>query len=129
MVKAHAASHERGDQAASIHYYKEALRLASGCDLFLMSVGVSYALLYQYVKGLQYLARAAQISPSNRRIRGNLDDVLNALVYAPNASATKAPDEQIADVLVALLQQAESEKNRDGEISRTTSSVRFVRVV
>jgi tetratricopeptide (TPR) repeat protein len=70
--KAYAAS-EHKDFRESIHYYKEALRLAPGCDLFLMSIGAGYAMLGQKAKGLLYLERAAQISPDNNRIRNNLE--------------------------------------------------------
>jgi tetratricopeptide (TPR) repeat protein len=109
VMKAYNASHqEEEDHAASIHYYKEALRLAPGCDLFLMSIGVSYALLNQYVKGLQYLTRAALISLSNNRILRNLEDVLDSLIKAPNASAIKASNERVVNILVALLQHADS---------------------
>jgi len=69
--KAHAAG-KRRKYRESIKYYKEAMQLAPGCDLFLMSIGVGYVQLGQKVKGLRYLERAAEISPSNARIRENL---------------------------------------------------------
>lgn len=63
---------QRGNYRESIQHYKEALELAPGCDLFLMSIGVGYSLLGQKAKGILYLERAAQISPGNSRIRENL---------------------------------------------------------
>jgi tetratricopeptide (TPR) repeat protein len=56
----------------AIRYYKEALLLAPGCDLFLMSIGSCYACLGQKQKAIMYLERAAEISPGNTRIRENL---------------------------------------------------------
>lgn len=67
-----------GDHLRSIEAYKEALRMAPGCDLFLMSVGVCYAFLGQKTKSLQFLERAASISPDNDRIRENLDKARRA---------------------------------------------------
>jgi tetratricopeptide (TPR) repeat protein len=64
---------QTGDYLRSIEAYKEALRMAPGCDLFLMSVGVNYAFLGQKAKSLQFLERAASISPNNDRIRENLE--------------------------------------------------------
>ena len=61
-----------GNHRESIEQYKKALVIAPGCDLFLMSIGVSYAQLGQKRKAIQYLERAAQISPGNSRIRDNL---------------------------------------------------------
>jgi tetratricopeptide (TPR) repeat protein len=66
------AAGQRGNYQESIQYYKKALDLAPGCDLFLMSVGASYAHLGQKAKAVQYLDRAAHISPGNARIRDNL---------------------------------------------------------
>ncbi len=73
--KAYSAG-QNGNFNQSCSYYKEALHLAPGCDLFLMSIGVCYAEAGQKAKGLQYLKRAAQISPGNTRIRKNLDKVI-----------------------------------------------------
>jgi len=73
--KAYSAG-QRKDFNESIRYYKEALLLAPGCDLFLMSIGVGYAEIGQKAKALRYLERAAQISPGNTRIRENLDNVI-----------------------------------------------------
>jgi len=64
---------QRGDHLRSIEAYKEALRMAPGCDLFLMSVGTNYALLGQKAKAIAFLERAAAISPGNDRIRENLE--------------------------------------------------------
>jgi Flp pilus assembly protein TadD len=66
------AAGQRGNYAESIQFYKKALELAPGCDLFLMSIGAGYAQLGQKAKAVQYLERAAQISPGNARIRNNL---------------------------------------------------------
>lgn len=67
-------SGQRGDYRKSIQHYKKALDLAPGCDLFLMSIGVGYSNLGQKAKAVQYLERAAQISPGNSRIRDNLNN-------------------------------------------------------
>jgi tetratricopeptide (TPR) repeat protein len=72
--KAYAAG-QRGNYSKSIRYYKEALQMAPGCDLFLMSIGTCYAQLGQKAKAVQYLSRAAQISPGNARIRDNLTKI------------------------------------------------------
>lgn len=67
------AAGQRGNYVESIQYYKKALELAPGCDLFLMSIGAGYAQLGQKAKAIRYLERAAQISPGNSRIRDNLN--------------------------------------------------------
>ena len=64
---------QRGNHRESIQHYMHALALAPGCDLFLMSIGASYAQLGQKEKAIRYLERAAQISPGNSRIRDNLN--------------------------------------------------------
>jgi tetratricopeptide (TPR) repeat protein len=69
------AAVQRKDPVESICYYKKALELAPGCDLFLMSIGGAYADLGQKKKALAYLERAAEISPGNSRIRDNLNTV------------------------------------------------------
>lgn len=69
---------QTGDYLRSIEAYKEALRMAPGCDLFLMSVGVAYAFLGQKTKSILFLERAAAISPNNDRIRENLEKARQA---------------------------------------------------
>jgi len=69
------AAGQRNDYKRAIQYYKRALDLAPGCDLFLMSIGSSYAQLGQKSIALKYLERAAQISPGNTRIKNNLNNV------------------------------------------------------
>jgi tetratricopeptide (TPR) repeat protein len=64
---------QHGNYKESIQHYKKALELAPGCDLFLMSIGSCYAQLGEKAKAVQYLERAAQISPGNSRIRDNLN--------------------------------------------------------
>jgi tetratricopeptide (TPR) repeat protein len=66
---------QHGNYQESIQHYKKALELAPGCDLFLMSIGVSCAQLGQKERAIQYLERATLISPSNSRIRDNLNNV------------------------------------------------------
>jgi len=66
-------SGQRGNYKESIQHYKKALELAPGCDLFLMSIGVSYFQLGEKEKAIQYLKRANMISPGNSRIRDNLN--------------------------------------------------------
>jgi len=68
------AAGQRGNYKESIQYYKKALELAPGCDLFLMSIGAGYAQLGQKAKAIRYLERAAQISPGNSRICDNLNN-------------------------------------------------------
>lgn len=63
---------QRGKYREAIQHYQNALKLAPGCDLFLMSIGVSYAQLGQKERAVQYLQRANQISPTNMRIVDNL---------------------------------------------------------
>jgi hypothetical protein len=58
-----------------IRLYKEALRQAPGCDLFLMSIGVGRAQIGEKARGIRFLERAVQISPGNMRIRKNLEHV------------------------------------------------------
>ena len=69
------SANQRKDYKSAIQYYKKALELAPGCDLFLMSVGSSYAHLGQKSIAVKYLERAAQISPGNTRIKNNLYNV------------------------------------------------------
>jgi len=70
-AKAEAAS-KAGDYRAAIRHYRAALRLAPGCDLYIMSIGSCYGHLDEDELALRYLERAAQISPSNPRIARNL---------------------------------------------------------
>ncbi len=56
----------------SLKYYKRALLMAPGGDLFLMSIGVCYVQMGEKERGLRFLERAAKISPINGRIRKNL---------------------------------------------------------
>jgi tetratricopeptide (TPR) repeat protein len=65
---------QRNKYRESMQQYKIALELAPGCDLFLMSIGACYANLGQKAKAVQYLERAAQISPGNSRIRDTLNN-------------------------------------------------------
>ena len=73
MVDRAFAAGKRGHYEDAIRHYKQALGLAPGCDLFLMSVGASYAQLHKKAQAVRYLQRAAQISPGNARIRENLN--------------------------------------------------------
>jgi tetratricopeptide (TPR) repeat protein len=66
---------DRRNAADAIKFFRESLKLAPGCDLFLMSLGVCYAASGQRKKGIAYLRRAAEISPHNARIKKNLEDV------------------------------------------------------
>jgi tetratricopeptide (TPR) repeat protein len=73
-VRAAEAS-KRDDYAEAIKWYRQALDLAPGCDLYLMSIGCCYASSGQVKTGLRYLQRAHEINPSNQRIQRNLDGV------------------------------------------------------
>jgi tetratricopeptide (TPR) repeat protein len=77
-AKAQSAS-ERGDYRSAIQHYREALKSAPGCDLYLMSVGCGYARMGHTKIGIQYLERAAEISPDNARIRNNLVQARRAI--------------------------------------------------
>ena len=72
--KAYAAG-QAGLYDVAIRCYKEALGLAPGCDLFLMSIGSCYAMLGNVGAGLSYLTRAAELDPDNGVISMNLRDV------------------------------------------------------
>lgn len=72
--KAYAAA-QSGKYEDAIKYYQDALLHAPGCDLFLMSIGSLYARVGQKERGIEYLKRAAQISPDNQRIKNNLSAV------------------------------------------------------
>lgn len=63
----------RGQYYESIKYYKQALLLAPGSDLFLMSIGVAYVQVGEKERGIRFLEKAASISPKNSRIRRNLE--------------------------------------------------------
>ncbi len=64
---------QQNNFCASIKYYKQALLLASGSDLFFMSIGVAYIQLGENERGIRFLERAANTSPKNGRIRKNLE--------------------------------------------------------
>ena len=62
----------RGDFAIAIILYRDALELAPGADIYLMSIGSCYANMGQPRNALPCLERAHQISPNNQRIARNL---------------------------------------------------------
>ena len=61
-----------GDYAVAIRFYRQALRLAPGADIYLMSIGSCYANMRKTRDALAYLERAHEISPQNERIHRNL---------------------------------------------------------
>ena len=67
-----AKASSRHDFITAIKYYKEALKLAPGADIYLMSIGSCYANMQQLQEALLYLNRAHEISPNNRRVSKNL---------------------------------------------------------
>jgi hypothetical protein len=69
----------QGDLLEAIAKYREALRYAPGCDVYLMSVGTCYGELGALKEAIRYFERAAQISPDNARIARNLTQARNAL--------------------------------------------------
>lgn len=80
-VKAEQAG--RGDRhQEAIEFYKKALKLAPGCDLYLMSIGCCYANMGNVRRGLRYLERAYEISPNEERIKRNLLGVRQAAAHA-----------------------------------------------
>lgn len=77
-IKAEQASSANAIPEA-IALYRKALQLAPGCDLYLMSIGCCYANMGDLRTGVKYLERAAEISPSQERIRRNLEGIRQAL--------------------------------------------------
>lgn len=73
-IAADAVDLGRRDPARAIGKYREALRAAPGCDLYLMSVGACLAMSGQPEQGLRYLERAAEINPLDEQIATNLSD-------------------------------------------------------
>ena len=74
LIAAKAAeASNRGDYEKSITFYKNALELAPGADIYLMSIGACYAKLGNNQKAQAYLNRAHEISPQNKRIKTNLE--------------------------------------------------------
>lgn len=67
------AAGQQGRCEESVRHYKRALRMAPGGDLFLMSIGVCYVQMGQKARGIRFLERATQITPTNGRIRRNLE--------------------------------------------------------
>ncbi|MBN2588535.1 MAG: hypothetical protein JXA96_01630 [Sedimentisphaerales bacterium] len=63
----------RNDYRTAITFYKNALKLAPGADIYLMSIGCCYENLGQKQDALSYLKRAQDISPQNTRIKNNLE--------------------------------------------------------
>lgn len=67
-----AAAAARRDFQAAIKAYEEALALAPGADIYLMSIGCCYGNMGLLEKGATYLKCAQAISPASNRIRDNL---------------------------------------------------------
>lgn len=72
IAKKASAASARENYPEAIKFYSEALKLAPGCDLYLMSIGCCYGNMGQVRKGLPWVQRAAEISPQNARIQRNL---------------------------------------------------------
>ncbi|MCI0392606.1 MAG: hypothetical protein MOB07_28060 [Acidobacteria bacterium] len=72
IAKKASAASAREDYPEAIKFYLEALKLAPGCDLYLMSIGCCYGNMGEVRKGHPWLQRAAEISPHNARIQRNL---------------------------------------------------------
>jgi Tetratricopeptide repeat len=69
----------RGDVLDAIERYRDALKEAPGCDVYLMSMGTCYAELGALRDAVRYLERAAQINPQNAQIARNLAGARAAL--------------------------------------------------
>jgi tetratricopeptide (TPR) repeat protein len=67
-----AAASQRGDYPEAISLYRQALKLAPGCDQWLNSIGSCYALMGEPQKGLRYINRALAVSSQPLRIEKNL---------------------------------------------------------
>lgn len=80
-VKAEQAGRAHRHQEA-VEFYRKALKLAPGCDLYLMSIGCCYANMGNVRRGLRYLERAYEISPNEERIKRNLLGVRQAAARA-----------------------------------------------
>ncbi|MDR0700121.1 MAG: tetratricopeptide repeat protein [Tannerella sp.] len=72
IVDKASVAYQSGDYKQTIAYYKKALELAPGCDMYLMNIGNIYARLRKKKKAVKYLERAAYISPDSFRIRDEL---------------------------------------------------------
>ena len=70
-ARADVAATQRDFQTA-IQFYEEALALAPGADIYLMSIGCCYGNMGFLEKGATYLQYAQTISPASERIRNNL---------------------------------------------------------
>jgi hypothetical protein len=68
-----------GDVLDALEKYRDALRYAPGCDVYLMSMGSCYAELGALREAVRYFERAAQISPQNAQIARNLAGARDAL--------------------------------------------------
>lgn len=69
----------RGDFGSAVRHYRDALTLAPGTDLYLMSIGSCLANQKKIRQAVPYLQRANEISPSNQRIQNNLNACKQAL--------------------------------------------------
>jgi tetratricopeptide (TPR) repeat protein len=70
---------KRGDVLDAIERYRNALREAPGCDVYLMSIGTCFAELGALRDAVRYFERASQISPQNAQIARNLASARAAL--------------------------------------------------
>jgi len=70
-AKAEIAARQR-DFKSAIQYYKEALKIAPGADIFIMSIGNCYGNMGLFEKGIAFLRCALTISPASTRIINNL---------------------------------------------------------
>ena len=70
-TRADAAARQR-DFPVAIDLYEQALTLAPGADIYLMSIGCSYGNMGLPEKGVPYLQHAHRISPASERITNNL---------------------------------------------------------
>lgn len=83
---------KQGNFSLAIQHYKDALKLAPGTDLYLMSIGSCLANQKKISEALPYLQRAHEISPNNQRILDNLNSCKQALgmyVEKPNPREVK----------------------------------------
>ncbi len=74
-----AVASQRGDYPEAISLYRQALKLAPGCDQWLNSIGSCYALMGEPQKGLRYINRALAVSSQPRRIEKNLANLKESI--------------------------------------------------
>lgn len=66
---------DQDDMLGAIQEFHKALRMAPGCDVYLMSMATLYANLGMMPEALRYIRRATEISPTDERIARNFAEL------------------------------------------------------